>query len=206
MARILLVVNQHPSEAFAISVARETANTLKAGGHTVILAKTTPENTMLGAILKSAKPKKFTEADLKKIEKIHWANAEKAIKKIEPDFTCMLHCADSSFWDRPVLREADFVLSPMSPKVYVVELRAQYQDMPTRILKKIKLKMPNKNSNINTGYFTRTTSQQLTRKAGINPENLAKTLATEIVKEVKNAAPYRPFNRRPKPRIKRIRI
>lgn len=62
MTRILFVVNMHPNEAFAISVANQTARQLqkkrlqtikipeKPTGDEVILAKVKPEDTLLGRI------------------------------------------------------------------------------------------------------------------------------------------------------------
>jgi hypothetical protein len=61
MARILFIVNEHADEAFSISVARETAKLLRKKGHIIVWRKFKAENTMLGAVLKSPKGKKFSQ-------------------------------------------------------------------------------------------------------------------------------------------------
>lgn len=66
MARILFIVNEHPSEAFATSVASKTAKLLRKEGHTVIWKKFKPKETMLGAVLKSPEGKKFSGEELEK--------------------------------------------------------------------------------------------------------------------------------------------
>ena len=69
MTKILFAVNEHPSEAFAIKVAKLTKRILEAEGHEVVWHKVKPEDTALGTLLKAKKGKKFSDGELDKISK-----------------------------------------------------------------------------------------------------------------------------------------
>lgn len=186
MARILFVVNQHPNEAFAITVARETAKLLRKAGHEIIWKKFKAEETMLGTALKKGK-----KIESKKITNI--INQQNKIisglaKRKKPDLTYNFHCTPhkSSFWAATRKRkEADFAILKNSniegvKGLRLIEIKAHYKKMPKSIIAKGPTKFP-----LVRKYFKKTTSHILTRKASLHPENYAKAIAAKIKQQIR---------------------
>jgi len=196
MARILFIVNEHLDEAFAISVARETAKLLKKAGHVVIWRKFKPEETALGAILKSKKGTKFSKDKLERIHlKLPDAKIQQFINETKPELTYRFHCSppEEGVWKGQFagLESRCYAHYEISheidtPKnIQLVEIMAYYKRLPRRISRKIKETAPSKPNSLK-GYLARTTSQQLTKKAGLHPELFAETIAPKIEEQIEN--------------------
>jgi hypothetical protein len=186
MARILFIVNEHLTEAFAIAVARETAKLLRAKGHTVLWRKFKPEDTVLGTIIKSAEGKKFSR---KKLEEIYHKWSEKVvdafISETKPDIAYNFHTSPkNAFWGdySRGIEPADFIIERekrFTPKLQTVEIKAIEKRLPKRTLDKVNKKAP-KSWYLREYYLEKNASQRLTREKGLHPENFAKEIATII--------------------------
>lgn len=187
MARILLIVNEHQNEAFAIAAARETKKILERKGHTVVWEKMKPRETTLGKILRSKRKRRF---GMDELTEIHWIKAPKKIlekaKKIKADYAYDFHCSppdDALFKEQ----KADLVIrgasQNMRDRPEVVEIKAFYRPLPARIVEKAK-KLAPKKPWFSGMYFAETTSMQLSREAGLHPENYGRAIAKRIQEQI----------------------
>ncbi len=222
MTRIMFVVNQHPYEAFAISVARETAKQFssqgfkilrnekdkiseKPIGNELIWCKIKSQETFFGARLRSAKTQFFIHE-----KELELGGGEKAIKKWIDDYNPLIvysfHCTPKSdrFWSW--VGNADFVIEKFQKarslqikgnRIKAIEIKAKYKLLPNQI------------RGLNP-YFGYATSHQDTIKTGLRPEELGKEIAMAINLEItrlskKKCQWLREHGpRAQKPRIKRI--
>ena len=189
MAKILFIVNEHPCEAYAITVARETAKLLRGQGHTVIWKKIKPTDSALGAILKSKK-KQFSE---KELDYIHFYKAGRrtlsTIEKVKPDLTYNFHCTPHDWykWTRGV--KADFSIEPIKDEgnrsLMTVEIKAVYKPFPRGVFEIISRKVSYRSFDV-SHYLRETTSHQLTRAKGLHTENFAETIAAALEKQIRS--------------------
>ncbi len=190
MAKILFAVNEHPDEAFAISVAKITKKILETAGHEVVWHKVKAKDTALGALLKAKKGKKFTDAELDKISKKARQSVLKVRDFVKPDITYDFHCSphDAKWWalngaGNP--RRADYEIFYRNPKgdFRIIELKAHYKKLPKQIQKKISTAT---SARISTHeiYLTQTTSQHLTRNIGLNPKTFAQKISKKINQQI----------------------
>lgn len=185
MAKFLFIVNEHPNEAFAISVARETAKRLKAAGHNVVWKKIKFKNTVLGKVWKSHEMKVKGEIFQDAIGK-SYERAEKLIKGHKPDFMYDFHACPHGdpFWTSSRKAKGDFAmkLGELFGKPFtVVEVKAYYKKMPKRHLKKGKLEgLAPQFMKYAAHYLRETTSQKLTMQRGLTPEEFGKAISQRI--------------------------
>ncbi len=193
MAKILFIVNDHPNEAFAISVAREAAKRLRADGHEIVWKMTNPKDTVLGKVLKNpnmeVKAKTFIDAQRGTYDRMG-----RLIQKHNPKVTSNFHATphDDPLWTDPRKPAADFEISYSKlhgRTVMFIEVKARYTKLPKRHLEKGRIAIPAHSPYHGAGHYLREgTSQQLTREMGLTPE----ILGTVIAKRIENRA------RRPK--------
>lgn len=181
MARILFIVNEHPNEAFAISVAKEAAKRLRAGGHNVIMEKIRPEETMLGRVLKRQSKSELSWEDVSHIENNKKIIVDLHIQKHNPDISYTFHCTPHTEGHWKHYRHDDFTIqdsADMGERLNVIEIKARYKNIPRRTLNNIMPKLPKEGWNVpRANYFLETTSQKLTRNAGLTPEKLGRAIA-----------------------------
>ncbi|MBN2067076.1 MAG: hypothetical protein JW744_01255 [Candidatus Diapherotrites archaeon] len=185
MARILFIVNEHPNESFATSVAKETKKLLEKAGHEVIWRKFKPKDTMLGRVIRSSRKKKFSE---KELERIYLEKADKKILSMvhecKPDATYNFHCTPDyePAWEAD--SPADFLIATRKigntkKEMELVEIKAKYKFLPERIRGSVKRKTKSHNLKLQR-YLLQNTSQKETREAGLHPENFAEEIAKTI--------------------------
>ena len=188
MPRILFVVNEHPNEAFAISVARETAKLLRAKGQEIIWKKFPFRETMLGRALKEDAAKVIFPAFL---DSTHRARLIQGwIRQENPSLVYKFHCtpAEHAYWAE-VNPGKDFVIEADSEPnrafekpSFLIEIKAKFAKFPERVLRKVGAPVDGTYMNgvVWAPYLTITTSQQLSRKAGLTPEKFGKAIARVI--------------------------
>ncbi len=186
MARVLFIVNEHPNEAFAISVARETAKLVRAAGHTVAWRKVPREATYLGVILDADRALSHEDVVRRKktaevVEGFH--------KEVKPELTYKFHCTphDELLWRKSYKRaKADFSIRGGRRKdgthSYTVEMKAVYKPFPKRLDDRITSKTDGWAIR-RASYLEKTTSQSKTRELGLDPEKFAERIAKVILKE-----------------------
>jgi hypothetical protein len=137
--KVLFIVNEHPNEAFAIIVARETAKLLRKVGYTVDWKKINAKDTVLGAILKSGKERKFSEADLYHINTGMQCRAVwNAMRESKASAVYRFHCTEpgSEMWKGDGGSDFKIMHFDYEPSflVQLVEIKAFSKPMPKRIL------------------------------------------------------------------------
>jgi len=183
MAKILFIVNEHPNEAFAISVARETEKILKETGNEVVWYKIPFKETVLGKVMANPNMKITRETLLNALAK-SYERAEKLIKKYRSNFTYDFHTTTHNnpfWWTSSRKKRCDFhiALSEMRGSPFsIVEIKAHYKNMPRRHLKKGAIEIPP--HSLGETYLRKTTSQKLMRRKGLTPEEFGKAIAQRI--------------------------
>jgi hypothetical protein len=195
MARILFIVNEHPTEAFEIAVARETKKLLKREGHQVVLSPLRLKETSLGAIFEHGPQRSYGETLAKAIDSTNPKKVmKKAINSSKPDITYRFHCTHHKceFWKETKKHEAaDFDICrdwPFDTFVETVEIKAHFKSMPRRVLDRID---PNGEMPVDY-HYTQTTSHQLTTKAGLTPEEFARSIAAGIKNQIREVEAGKP--------------
>jgi len=228
MARILFVVNEHPTEAFSIPVARETAKLLRKAGHTITFKKFSPEDSAFGVLLKNTERGKFVKKEVRVLEAHSFEEIFGMTKSRKYELIYTFHCTPYSrkYWQNdPGERWSDFRFVDITPKMKGVEIRAKYKSLPKRVYKRIRASMkegvyPGLSRRIKAKTYSSlsrrikarlrtTTSIQLTRKAGLHPEDFAEPISKTIqvqIKEAKTSSRKRRREPWPKQQIKRRKI
>jgi hypothetical protein len=206
MAKILFIVNDHPNEAFAISVAREAAKWLRKAGHNMIWEMTDPNDTVLGKVLKNPNMKvtgkTFLEAQHQSYERMG-----KLILKHKPKITYNFHTSphDDPLWTDPRKTPADFDIthSKSHGKTWMfVEIKAHYKKLPERHLSKGIIAIAAHSPYYGSAHYLREgTSQQLTRKMGLAPEILGRMIAERIENHLRNPKVLQHHERGTFPRV-----
>ncbi|MDP2973542.1 MAG: hypothetical protein Q8N60_00680 [Candidatus Diapherotrites archaeon] len=210
MAKILFIVNEHPTEAFAISVAREAAERLRAAGHTVVRKKVKFKDTLLGWILKNPNAK-LSERTIASIYDRWDTKVSKLIQKYGSASVYDFHCTqpDDKLWSAGRSGASpDFRITPFMG-CNVVEIKAHYRNLPERILQrteKARKAVPSI-----ARYLDRITSQALTRQKGLTPEEFGKAIAKTIDQRTRAARkprtrPYKGIVKRVFPKIRQRKI
>jgi hypothetical protein len=181
MAKILFIVNEHPNEAFAISVARETAKRLKAAGREIVWVKTGIKDTLLGRALKNPNAK-VSERTSGLIYNRRFAKLSELIQKYGPCSVYDFHCTppDDILWRAGKSEiSPDFHISRYGKdSVNVVEIKAYYRKLPERILQRTE--KARQSFPAGAHYLEETTSQALTRQKGLMPKEFGKAIAKTI--------------------------
>ncbi len=237
MARIIFVVNEHPNEAFGISAARETAKELqsqgfrllvegkdkipkKPEGNEIVWVKVKPAETLLGRALKGLPLE--TERQQKSGVEVewYWSNArgfevrESRAKKYGPAAIYGFHCAPQG--DRTYFKRGPADYDIQTNETYsgiptrIVEIKSAQKELPARARARIAKSATGKVREPFIRYLTHTTSQTLTRNAGLTPEAFGKALAKKILEDVQRIEKRLELRRvrgrvpRPRKRMKRI--
>ncbi|GEM_PF-2810770 len=218
MARILFIVNDHPNEAFAITVAKRTAEQLKAAGQELIWVKVPAEETLLGRVIRGKPLGKETSFQWTQIRPKE--RAKKLIEEKKPAVVYNFHCtpAENIHWKQT---NADYTIVPhlewKGIQLMVVEIKAQYKKIPERALRHIKKYSRKIDESSKKRYLESTTSHRQTLQAGLTPEEFGKAIAIRISKDVQALARKRSIKgamgrirgRYPAPKaqtIKRVKI
>jgi len=193
MARIVFVVNQHPTEAFSASVAVETAKHLRKAGHEIVWEKIKPGETMLGAVLRPRGKKKFSERKLTDIEQNINQRILTMLEKNKADLLYDFHATppENVLWKKKhtgAEHDYSFDGEYHGEQGRTVEVKAYYQSLPKRILRKIEQRMPEVVGTFRMDYFSKVTSPKLTRQAGLTKEEFGKAIAERIQRQIARLA------------------
>ncbi len=170
MAKILFIVNVHPTESFAMVVAKRVKEILEKQGHEIIWKKIAFENTGLAKALK-----KDAVGEMK-AEQGTITNMSRWVREYKPDIAYDFHSTphESGSWG-----DFDYHIAPYSRRglgnIKLVEVKAVYKKLPERILRHL----------ADWGeYRARTTSRSLTESEGLRPKEFGKAIAREINRDI----------------------
>ena len=101
---------------------------------------------------------------------------------------CAFHCTKKGafFWRGKGNFEITRVGSkrPGKAQFWIIEIKAAFRPLPKRILKRIKQRVEpdfiKKLSEVNSSYLSKTTSQKLSKEAGLNFREIGKEIAKTI--------------------------
>ncbi|MEK6923673.1 MAG: hypothetical protein AABW54_00345 [Candidatus Micrarchaeota archaeon] len=176
MARIMLIANEHPNEAFAIRVAKEVERHLKNAGHDVKFHKFPYAKTPLGQAVKR-----------RTVVLLDNAVNEKDFPALKNfDFAYNFHCTphDCGFWERNACNWK-MIQTAKAGKPVLVETKAAYELMPPRFLRTQIEPIGIRNYDEDGRYFLVTTSQKQSRALGLTPEAFGEAIAKSILAHVK---------------------
>ncbi|MFA6269121.1 MAG: hypothetical protein WCW13_01705 [archaeon] len=206
MVKVLFVVNYHPNEPFAISVAKHAAEELKRQGIEVTTMKVPFAETHFGQLMKTGVPQKPSEMDTKEGKLI-----DKYQAKTGADLVYTFHAAEPNHMDfevhfRTKKPTYDFYVSPhlseehaighyASPEKkgrrFVVENKAEFIDFPPQVKAKVDAKLHNHypaemdspyslNNPFRDWYLSRTSSLQKSKASGLDPAEFGLQIAKVV--------------------------
>lgn len=168
-------------------------------GNEIVLVKVKAAKTLLGRMLKGLPIKTREQKQSGADPNWYWTyrhnfdtRAKKA-KKYKPTAIYTFHCApqgDNVYFNkgRVDYQIATYEQIPIGGRFVptkVIELKTVQKRIPIRPAMRIKKHLELKTINTATRYLTHTTSNALTRKAGLTPEVFGKSLAKKISNEVR---------------------
>lgn len=218
MAKIMFIVNEHPNEAFAITVARKTAEILRKKGNEILWHKVEPEHTILGKVSKTTKKIELGSTDSysklltmnEKAKEESLNEVVKVVREKNPAFIYRFHCTGepAAVWrdhgnaDLSIEEDNSWGRELLNRPLRVIEIKAVYKPIAKKMRKRINAafaKGPKAKAgdgqrfytwiderDLYEQYLTKTTSQGLSRTQGLAPEEFARSIAENILKDIES--------------------